>query len=96
VGEAIAEETGKNLSQHPHSIYMRNWRKTHPLTPEQIFKDNARSYAGVYKRRGKLIPNACKCGEIDVEMHHSDYSQPLAVEWICRSCHLLFHMEQIK
>jgi hypothetical protein len=71
--------------------YMREWRKTHPLDAEQRFKDNARSYAGTYKRRNKLIPQPCAhCGE-EAEMHHPDYAQPLKVEWLCRPCHLALH-----
>lgn len=70
---------------------MRTWRKTHPLTAEQRAKDSARSYAGVYKRRGKLIPRPCACGCQEVEMHHSDYSKPLEVEWMCRRCHIDHH-----
>jgi hypothetical protein len=74
--------------------YMREWRRTHPLTPEQRFKDNARSYAGVYKRRGLLVPQPCACGSTDVQMHHPDYSQPLLVIWMCRSCHLALHHDE--
>jgi hypothetical protein len=74
-----------------HAAYMRGWRPSHPLTPEQRYKDNARSYAGVYKRRGKLMPQSCACGCTDVEMHHADYSRPLDVEWVCRPCHLELH-----
>lgn len=71
---------------------MRIWRAVHPMTPEQRFKDNARSYAGVYKRRGKLKPQCCeKCGEGVVQMHHEDYTQPLNVRWLCAPCHRAHH-----
>lgn len=82
------------LSQKYHAVYMRRWRKTHPLTPQQRKKDNARSYAGVYKRRGRLVPETCICGETDVEMHHEDYDRPIDVTWLCRECHLTFHKKQ--
>lgn len=36
---------------------------------------------------GKLIPKLCKCGRIDVQAHHDDYSQPLEVVWLCPPCH---------
>lgn len=72
---------------------MRTWRKTRPLTAEQRRRDVARSYAGVYKRRGKLVPQACECGNPDAEMHHEDYDQPLKVTWLCRSCHLAEHQK---
>lgn len=71
---------------------MREWRKTHRLTAEQRLKDNARSYAGVAKRRGLLVPQNCAhCGNADTEMHHPDYALPLKVEWLCRECHLALH-----
>lgn len=65
------------------------------LSPEQRAKDNARSYAGVYKRRGVLVPKPCEeCGEPDSEMHHPDYSKPLEVVWLCRPCHHALHKAQ--
>lgn len=74
-----------------HAAYMRAWRKITKMTPEQMFKDRVRSYANVYKRRGKLIPQPCPCGSSNVEMHHPDYSRPLAVIWMCRPCHMAEH-----
>lgn len=74
---------------------MREWRKTHPLTEEARIKDNARSYANVYQRRGLLIPRPCqKCGEKKVEKHHPDYSEPLTVMWLCRPHHLELHAQE--
>ncbi len=74
------------------AAFMREWRHRNPMNPEQKRKDSCRSYAGVYKRRGKLIPSACAdCGSAKAEMHHEDYSQPLKVKWLCRKCHLLRH-----
>ena len=74
-----------------HAAYQRVWRMGHPSTDEQRQRDNARSYAGVYKRRGKLTPQPCACGSEAVEMHHPDYSRPLDVRWLCRPCHLKLH-----
>lgn len=73
---------------------MREWRKIHPLTEEQKRRDNARSYAGVYLRRGLLRKRPCPCGSEDSEMHHPDYSKPLDVVWRCRPCHLRLHREE--
>jgi hypothetical protein len=70
---------------------MRKWRKTHPMTAEQRYKDNARSYANVYLRRGKIEKVACEiCGKPG-QMHHDDYSKPLDVRWLCRPHHLELH-----
>ena len=71
---------------------MREWRNTHSLNPEQRLKDNARSYAGVYLRRGKLDRKPCViCGSVNTQMHHEDYSKPLDVVWLCRECHMELH-----
>ena len=75
-----------------HSASMRKHRKLHPLTPEQRQKDNCRSYALVYLKRGKIQREPCKvCGE-KAEMHHEDYSQPLLIDWLCRKHHLEYQV----
>lgn len=73
-----------------HALNMRLWRASHPLTPSQRLKDNARSYANVYLKRGKLKRLPCWCGA-RAEMHHPDYHRPLLVEWLCREHHLELH-----
>lgn len=78
-----------------HNAYMREWRKSHPLTEEQKVKDRARSYANVYRRRGKLVKVPCEtCGSPRSQMHHHDYSKPLDVEWLCRPCHMALHQQK--
>jgi len=78
-----------------HAAYMREWRKTHPPSLEARKRDNVRSYAHTYKRRGKLTPGPCaKCGDAASQMHHPDYDQPLLVLWLCRACHLALHAEE--
>jgi hypothetical protein len=85
---------GQRYCTDCHNAYMREWRKTHPLTPEQKKKDRARSYAYVYFKRGKLNKVPCeKCGSPRSQMHHDDYDKPLDVEWLCRPCHMRLHKE---
>lgn len=75
-----------------HAAYMREWRKTHPLTEAQKVKQISRSYAAVYKQRGHLVPQPCEvCGSDKVEMHHDDYSRPIDVRWRCREHHMELH-----
>lgn len=46
-------------------------------------------------RHGDLIQSdhCQKCGKthVDLDAHHMDYSRPLDVVWLCRSCHLYEH-----
>lgn len=75
-----------------HAAYMRDWRKTHPLSEEGKKRDNARSYAKEYKKRGILTQSPCRvCGDKQSEMHHPDHELPLVVVWLCRKCHLAWH-----
>lgn len=42
--------------------------------------------------RGKLTRKPCeRCGHVNVEAHHDDYSKPLAVRWLCRDHHREHH-----
>ena len=74
-----------------HAEYMRKWRKTHPLNDEQRMKDICRSYAGVYKRRGKIQVKVCRICGTPAEMHHEDYTKPLEVDWLCEKHHQALH-----
>ena len=72
---------------------MRMWRAANPLQGEARRRANARSYAKVYLRRGKLQRGPCAvsgCQE-KAQMHHPDYSKPLKVTWLCRAHHLAVH-----
>lgn len=45
-------------------------------------------------RNGHLVrPDTCsRCGAgAPLDAHHPDYTQPLAVEWVCRPCHADIH-----
>jgi uncharacterized Zn finger protein (UPF0148 family) len=43
-------------------------------------------------RAGKLAKQPCaKCGNVIVQMHHTDYSKPLEITWLCRVHHLEAH-----
>jgi len=60
------------------------------------YKDNksARNKAMRAMLKGEILkPVACsRCGAITkLHAHHPDYSEPLAVEWLCPACHGLRH-----
>lgn len=56
------------------------------------------AYAAVQKaiKDGRLVRSSTceKCGNTKhLQAHHNDYSKPLEVEWLCRSCHTKHHNE---
>ena len=58
--------------------------------PKNRQKVEARYAAINAVRYGKLIrpTNCSRCGtRCTPEAHHPDYSKPLDVEWLCRTCH---------
>lgn len=53
-------------------------------------KRSAQSQLRYAVKTGKIArANSCQeCGAVGkVEAHHPDYSKPLRVEWLCKSCH---------
>lgn len=67
-----------------HNIKTRSYINANPE------KHRARWMVREAVKYGRLFkPDRCQhCGEIGpVEGSHDDYSKPLVVEWLCRSCH---------
>jgi len=86
---------GQRTCHACHNAYNRAWRLLHPWSAmplEQRRRANARSYAHVYLKRGKLTRQPCQvCGSPHSQMHHEDYSKPLVVTWLCLKHHLERH-----
>jgi RNA polymerase subunit RPABC4/transcription elongation factor Spt4 len=81
-------KTNNRYCRACHRKYMRKWRETHFLSEESQKKANCRTYANTYLRRGRLVRQVCEiCGNVKVEMHHEDYTQPLKVRWFCKKHH---------
>lgn len=75
----------KHAKKHAESVarYRLNY-------PEKKRATSAVSYA---LRVGRLVKQNCQtCGASeDICAHHEDYSKPLDVTWLCRSCHVKHH-----
>jgi translation elongation factor EF-G len=68
--------------------------KKYSATEEGTIKNKARKKIKTALRNGSMVrPNVCEsCGkELFVEAHHEDYSKPLDVNWLCKSCHWEHH-----
>ena len=69
--------------------YQRNRRAKNPI------KYKANNLLSSAIKCGRAEKNPCqKCGDTVAEAHHPDYTKPLDVVWLCRSCHLAEHGKQ--
>ena len=69
--------------------YKKKYRENNP---EKI---KARTAVSNALRDGLLEKFPCvTCGETKSEGHHEDYTRPLEVVWMCRSCHCAYHAEK--
>ena len=77
------EEIKQYYKEYNKDYYRRN--------PE---KQKARGILNSAVRRGKvhkpLYCSSCE-GDKHLEAHHTDYSKPLEVLWLCKSCHVELH-----
>lgn len=67
---------------------IREWRNNHP---EIVKAHNILNYA---LKKGEIIKSdTCNNCNIKTRLsaHHSDYTKPLEVIWLCSSCHKLIH-----
>lgn len=64
-------------------------KKSYKLHPE---KWRARAKIRYAVKVGKIKKQSCeKCGEKKVQAHHTDYSKPLEVNWLCHIHHRQIH-----
>jgi hypothetical protein len=70
------------------------------MDPERT-KAMGRARTAIYRaiKKGVLIrPTACSaCNSIaPIEAAHTDYTRPLEITWLCRTCHRLWDFKQPK
>ena len=65
----------------------RRWRD-----PEERRKKLARRRLQKAVAKGKILKDCCaRCGAVDTVAHHTDYSRPFEVIWLCHFCHNAQH-----
>lgn len=84
----------RELARAKHrEAYARRKAEGRAKKPDRV-KMRARWRAWDAVRRGVLTRQPCRCGNPKSEAHHEDYSKPLDVQWLCKSCHEELHMVQ--
>jgi hypothetical protein len=82
------EISRQSRARNPEGVrsYLARYRAANP---EKVRAKNRVQRA---VRSGRLERGPCRiCGEANSEGHHSDYSKPLDVVWLCRKHHKDLH-----
>jgi len=74
-------------------LHGEDWQpKTNLPEDEKAIRDKARERFKTAIKRKKILREPCLiCGELKAEGHHTDYSKPLDVVWLCRKHHVEAH-----
>lgn len=76
------------------------WRLRNPA--KYAAQQAVSNYVKQLRRRGLAKPNCQCCGKSEAEVkaegrqidgHHTDYTRPLDVTWLCDGCHITGHWE---
>ena len=96
-----ARELARQSYQRNRAARIRNavvWQQNNPKKSRSGFKENCRSALKYAIDTGRVIrPSHCNsCGVGGkIHAHHNDYTQPLAVEWLCTACHGFRHRKGV-
>lgn len=85
----LAKDVEHFKKTHTREKGREQYAKAKERAPEKM---RARSLMSAAIKRGQLVRQPCeKCGEPKVHGHHTDYSKPLDVMWLCRKHHYEEH-----
>ena len=71
--------------KHNKARYVRGRRRTDPGFRR---KDDVRNFTRLAVRLGLITRHSCSaCGNPNTEAHHTDYTKPLEVQWLCKEHH---------
>lgn len=87
----LTREAQRRLRQSPEyrRAEVEHQNEAYRVDPEFRRRKLARTRARHALERGTIHRCPCRCGNPDAEIHLADYSRPLEVVWLCRSCRLL-------
>lgn len=99
--EINAKEYERRKNDPKHLEKMRIINKRNRDKNKEINKPKLNAHKLVmYAVKLGLLIRAKECeicqGTIKIEGHHKDYSNPLEVQWLCKSCHVKEHLKDRK
>lgn len=74
------------------NISKLEYNKINKKLKDEKLKEGCRSKVQNAIKNKKLIPTSCEeCGKKKTDAHHTDYSKPLQINWLCRLHHKQIH-----
>lgn len=85
--ERLIEYRKSTERKEKHAASVARSRRKWPIRQQARNKVQQAIKCGALKQQPCIV-----CGsEQNIEAHHSDYSKPLDVDWLCRKHHVLWH-----
>ena len=100
---SITQKLWRQANPDRYSGHDKKWRAANPEKVAPLYKayrqanprkKAAHSTVSYALRVGRLSKGACEvCGAEKVQAHHSDYTKPLSVIWMCHAHHKKWHTQ---
>lgn len=75
----------------------KKYQKSYNSRPEVILKNSVRKLLREKVKTGKIKRLPCEvCGKNPSQAHHTDYSKPYKVQWLCSKHHGECHRKVVK